>query len=47
MMGLVSLTTGDSRLSILSLALLLLAGGGLLLFVPESVPEDSVRGDRG
>jgi MFS transporter, UMF1 family len=39
MMGLVSLMTGDSRLSILSLAVLLLAGGGLLLFVPE--PERS------
>ena len=40
MMGLVSLMTGDSRLSILSLAVLLLAGGGLLVFVREPERQD-------
>jgi MFS transporter, UMF1 family len=39
LMGWVSLTTGSARLSILSLSLLLLAGGALLLCVRDAAPE--------
>jgi UMF1 family MFS transporter len=41
LMGWVSLTTGDSRLSILSIALLLVSGGVLLVFVPEQPRQNA------